>query len=314
MIRSIFILLVCSLLSVSASAQNNSGIGTTLPHASALLEVAGFTQGILVPRMTNAQRNAIVAPVTGLLIYQTDATPTEAITFYYWEGTRWIPWGLIGTVWWITGNSGTNAAVNYQGTSDSVDLVQRTNNTERLRFYAPKDIAIISGTTARELRFTEPSGSGTDYTSIEARAQAYTIPWVLPDSQGLVRQVLSNDGSGNLYWNNLGATMTLATQTLATFSANVNDMNLASGKSMFRICANANYNLTGLAGGTDGRFVVICNVCDGNFQVIQESAASTAANRILTGGGGTFSLARDESSLFVYDGISQRWRLTAKSP
>jgi hypothetical protein len=308
------LLLLSLLVSVPLYAQGNAGIGTTTPHASALLEVAGFTQGVLTPRMTNAQRNAIVTPATGLLIYQTDATTTESSTFYYYDGMRWIPWGLIGTVWWTTGNSGTSASTNFLGTVDSQALVQRTNNIERLRFYAQRDIAIISGTTAQELRFTEPSGSGTNYTSVEARTQAYDIPWVLPDSQGQARQILTNDGNGNLYWSNLGATMILATKTNSTYSSNIDNMDLEEGKTFFRICATANYNLTGIDGGVDGRFVIVCNVCDGNVQVIQNSANSDPENRILTGGGGTYSLARDEASLFVYDGISLRWRLTAKSP
>ena len=89
---------------------------------------------------------------------------------------------------------------------------------------------------------------------------------------------------------------------------------LEEGKTFFRICATANYNLTGMTGGVDGRFVIVCNVCANTVQVIQDSPNSLAPNRILTGGGGTYSLAQDESSLYVYDGISQRWLITAKSP
>ncbi|HET6511362.1 MAG TPA: hypothetical protein VFH43_04170, partial [Candidatus Kapabacteria bacterium] len=180
--------------------------------------------------------------------------------------------------------------------------------------YAPKDIAIVSGTSAQALRFLEPSGSGTNYTSIKARAQQYDIPWYLPLVQGNARQILSNDGSGNLSWVNLGATMILATTTTSAFSSNQDDFPLEAGKTFFRICGTANYNLTGMSGGVDGRFVIVCNVCVNTIQVIQDSPNSLAPNRILTGGGGTYSLAQDESSLYVYDGISQRWRITAKSP
>lgn len=307
------LLLLTLLFSLPVFGQGNAGIGTTTPNASALLDIQGFTQGVLIPRMTNAQRNAISAPKTGLIIFQTDATSTEVSTFYYWNSWKWVPWGIIGTVWWTTGNSSTSPATNFIGTIDSVDFVQKTNSKSRLRFYAPKDIAIISDTNAQALRFLEPSGSGTDYTSIKARTQAYDIPWYLPDTQGGARTILSNDGAGVLSWVDHGATMILSTTTMSSFSSNQNDLNMPQGSTYFRMCPTANYDLTGMAGGVDGRFIIICNVCAGVLRIVQDSPNSQAANRILTGGGGTYSLGQNEASLFVYDGISQRWRITAKS-
>lgn len=48
------------------------GIGTAAPAPSAALEVNSTTGGVLLPRLTTAQRNAISAPTPGLLIYNTD--------------------------------------------------------------------------------------------------------------------------------------------------------------------------------------------------------------------------------------------------
>jgi hypothetical protein len=78
---------------VASQAQNtfpatgNVGIGTTTPHSSALLEVRSTTKGVLIPRMTLVQRNAlpVATSTVGLLIYQTDNTPG----FYYHTGTAW---------------------------------------------------------------------------------------------------------------------------------------------------------------------------------------------------------------------------------
>ncbi len=47
------------------------GIGTVDPHPSALLELVSNSEGLLVPRMTSAERDLIVAPAVGLLIYNT---------------------------------------------------------------------------------------------------------------------------------------------------------------------------------------------------------------------------------------------------
>ncbi len=67
----------------------NIGIGTNSPNASAKLDVSSATQGILIPRMTIAQRNAINSPATGLQIYQTDNTPG----FYFYNGSAWAAVG-----------------------------------------------------------------------------------------------------------------------------------------------------------------------------------------------------------------------------
>jgi len=62
------------------------GIGTTSPNASAALDITSTTAGLLTHRMTQAQRDAITSPATGLLIFQTDDSQ-----FYYYDGSAWVP-------------------------------------------------------------------------------------------------------------------------------------------------------------------------------------------------------------------------------
>lgn len=70
-----------------ANSQNVGINGTgALPDNSAMLDVASTTGGVLIPRMTDAQRTAIVTPATGLLIYQTDVLAG----FWYYNGTMWV--------------------------------------------------------------------------------------------------------------------------------------------------------------------------------------------------------------------------------
>ena len=54
------------------------GIGASNPHPSARLEVASTQQGILIPRLTTAQRNAITTPAHSLLIFNVDNFCIEA--------------------------------------------------------------------------------------------------------------------------------------------------------------------------------------------------------------------------------------------
>jgi hypothetical protein len=44
-------------------------MGTASPNASAKLEISSTTQGVLFPRMTTTQRDAISSPANGLVIY-----------------------------------------------------------------------------------------------------------------------------------------------------------------------------------------------------------------------------------------------------
>lgn len=44
------------------------------------------TQGLLLPRMTKVERNAIVTPVAGLAVYQTDNTPGLRV----YNGVNWM--------------------------------------------------------------------------------------------------------------------------------------------------------------------------------------------------------------------------------
>ena len=68
-------------------AEAQIGIGTTTPNASSVLDVTSTTQGMLTPRMTTVQRNAIATPADGLIVYDTDLKGF----YYYSTGTStWI--------------------------------------------------------------------------------------------------------------------------------------------------------------------------------------------------------------------------------
>lgn len=86
-LRSIFLLIGSFLTMLQATSAQGVAINTdnTDPDASAALDVKSTSKGVLVPRMTQAQRNAIATPATGLMIFQTNNTPG----FYYYTGSAW---------------------------------------------------------------------------------------------------------------------------------------------------------------------------------------------------------------------------------
>ena len=70
-----------------ASAQDNMGIGTLAPEPSSILDLTADDKGFLAPRLTSAQRDAVLNPADGLLIYNTDDK-----TFWYYDGgiNQWV--------------------------------------------------------------------------------------------------------------------------------------------------------------------------------------------------------------------------------
>jgi len=72
-------------ISSAAIAQDNMGIGTLAPDPSAILEVSSTNKGVLLPRLTSAQKNGIASPAQGLFIFD---TTTES--FWYYDGNQWV--------------------------------------------------------------------------------------------------------------------------------------------------------------------------------------------------------------------------------
>ena len=81
------------LLGIQSYAQTGVAINTTgnEPDTSAMLDVSSTEKGLLIPRMTQAQRTAIALPAKGLLVYQNDGTEG----FYYYDGAVWTNLSLV---------------------------------------------------------------------------------------------------------------------------------------------------------------------------------------------------------------------------
>ncbi|WP_299762993.1 tail fiber domain-containing protein [uncultured Dokdonia sp.] len=120
----IFILVI---LIVPYEFYGQVGINTYEPDPSAALDILSTEKGIIVPKITQAQRNSITNPAAGLLIFQTDGTSG----FYYYDATSWVNFG--GQGWTLGGQAGSNSTINFIGTTDNQGFSIGTNNTEILR-------------------------------------------------------------------------------------------------------------------------------------------------------------------------------------
>ncbi len=87
-----------------------------------------------------------------------------------------------------------------------------------------------------------------------------------------------------------------------------NDVSLGTG-SLFRYTGASTATFTGIAGGTDGRFIRIMNVSGSSLVLTNEDAGSAEANRILTTAGGNLTLSDGVSVGLQYDSGASRWRV-----
>ena len=132
--------LIFTLTSVSFQAQN-VGINTdgSSPDASALLDVKG-TKGILIPRMTMVQRDAISSPATGLMVYQTDNTAG----FYHYNGSSWVKLdaGGDGNIWTENGSTisySGDVSVTDPGDDDNDHLFEVSSSGDNSRILCSAD-------------------------------------------------------------------------------------------------------------------------------------------------------------------------------
>jgi hypothetical protein len=166
----------------------NVGIGTTTPHPSAMLEIVSTDKGLLIPRMTTTERNAILvdAASDGLMVYDTDLK-----TFFFHNTVSWVElstgsgasnyWNLIGNN--INNINSGNVGIGVSGfglvekfqvdANMKVGNIVWTSGNDRVIKFGDGNFVTIGetgqddrmGLTARNFIFT-PSSSYTGYVGI----------------------------------------------------------------------------------------------------------------------------------------------------
>jgi len=127
----LLLLIIAGFITLKSEAQsfaiNTDG---STANSSALLDVKSTAKGVLIPRMSKSERNAISSPATGLLIFQ---NAPDSAGFYYYDGSKWNWMAAINgnadtLAWKRSGNAGTNPATHFIGTTDNRVLNFRVNN------------------------------------------------------------------------------------------------------------------------------------------------------------------------------------------
>ncbi|MDO7873811.1 hypothetical protein Q5H93_03635 [Hymenobacter sp. ASUV-10] len=287
-------------LSFSAQAQT-VGIGTT-GDTNAALDISagtGNNKGLLIPRMTQAQRLLVTTTTEGMLVYQTNGTQPG---FWYYTNNAWValPSGVASGAGWLrTGNSGTDPgpnpgvgdivtpATNFIGTTDNKDLVLSTNNVERLRIttdgslYSRSTYGLILNANDAPMitrgwdKFTSGSFNGLGRWGLFMRASQLTsgIPndggksfgWVTWNANSTVASTLMTlTQSGNLGIGLNGDAASTRLSIIGTGTGNPNTTGAGqSGGHLARFRDNGNVGLDlGSSGSTTGLWLQSTNPTD----------------------------------------------------
>lgn len=86
--KSILIIIFFTVFGFLSYGQQNVSISDVpaTPNPSSVLDVSSTSKGILIPRMTTIQRNSILTPANGLIVFDTDV---NCVMFYTTSNSTW---------------------------------------------------------------------------------------------------------------------------------------------------------------------------------------------------------------------------------
>ena len=93
-------------------------------------------------------------------VQATAAFTTDSVLTIFNGVVKKAPYSSLPSGWLLTGNTGTSALTNFIGTTDAVDFITKTNNTERIRVTSTGLVGIGTNTPASNLTIYQSSGSG----------------------------------------------------------------------------------------------------------------------------------------------------------
>jgi hypothetical protein len=155
----------------------------------------------------------------------TSSTPSSN-SYLYYNGTNFTWQAASPVAWSTTGNASTTAGTNFIGTTDAIDFVTKTNNSERFRITSAGNVGINTsnpGSTLDVKGILRLSGSNSGYVALAPAADAGSTTYTLPAADGTAGQALITNGSGTLSW-------AIAAATIGTIGTGATIAGTATGK------------------------------------------------------------------------------------
>jgi hypothetical protein len=252
--------------------------------------------------------------------------------------------GIAG--WGLTGNSGTNPATQFIGTTDAQPLAFRTNNVERMRVLSGGNVGIGTNAPDRKLHVYNgnsgrtPSSSTSFFT--ESSGNNY-LEIATPDNgeRGVMFSNPTDGASGGIYYfnkdmyfntNSNDRRMTILANGNVGIGTNTptakldvegdivvrkttisttgvqNALNRAGGSSI-KFDGSGTVTLNGIAGGVDGMILYIINSQGTTLIINNENTGALAANRITTNTGSALTITNRGGATLIYDSATNLWRV-----
>ena len=121
-------LVILTLLLAATVTQAQVGIGTASPDGSAILDITASAKGLLVPRMTTAERDAsIKSPTAGLLIYNTTSSALEMAN----SSSQWVNLSTAATTSVASGSTSSAAGIGVGTTSPNANAILDITSTTK---------------------------------------------------------------------------------------------------------------------------------------------------------------------------------------
>ncbi|WP_374465589.1 FISUMP domain-containing protein [Chryseobacterium sp.] len=167
----------------------NVGVGIAIPDTSAILDVTSTTQGFAPPRVTKAQRDAILSPISGLIVYCTDCSgtivaPTGCLSQNLGNPTT-PNWTCVGSttsasvvVSDCTGFSGSyTGGVPLSGANYKLTITNNSFSSATINF-AAGDLVLsgITGLTVGTPTFSGGTVAGSNVTLVTGQTVVVTYP------------------------------------------------------------------------------------------------------------------------------------------
>ncbi|TBM98858.1 hypothetical protein EYD45_16145 [Hyunsoonleella flava] len=167
------------------------GIGTTNPDNSSILDIESTDMGILIPRLTTAQINAIVNPAMGLMVFNTDLNE-----FQFNNGTIATPnWSKISHPSSVKySNTDTTTNINNNGAYANIPIFGNLEWNDDTALYTVAGNLLTINTSGRyritvNISYTVPTiGGNTDQrVSVESQIAINGTPTGTIGNTGYVR-------------------------------------------------------------------------------------------------------------------------------
>ena len=172
--------------SAVSAALSNIGLGGTA-STDAVVNIISTTKGILIPRMTTTQRNAIGSPSTSLLIYNTTTTQYELYTGSTWQSLA----SYISGTLTVTGAASLESTLNVTGTSTFANTT--VNGT--LSVTGGTTLASITGTSAQLNSLSVTGSSALSTLSVTGNTTLASVTGANVTATGTILAASGSSGS-----------------------------------------------------------------------------------------------------------------------